>query len=421
METRERSHDSFDARGQTDPQSAQVPRTEQGKSIDCRAVDAVTDKPVADAVVKIVVRQLRDETGQPSYRELATHTTRTDAKGQFTVVVPQEHLTDSDPQREVDLFVTASHPRYVDSFGFGNPREIAREGITDSSADFRLMKLQPAREIHGRVVDPEGRPLSDTPIYKHYKDQQTRDADNPITTDREGSFRTKVVAGAVLTLEVRTEKGARNYQAVPVDRGDLGVLRIADGVRVTGRVVDSQGRPVQGISLTAPLESKADGQPNFLYRTNSQGRFTTDKLLPGKYLLTVDNIYDPDHVGFPIAEAPGVYVPLPLEVGTQPVADVTIAPVEDVRCVVTLKTTRPLPVADEKQNDPNSCKETSKLFSEAFLHVPFFPSAAAIKAFLGPVPRRVSSIPSAATRNPRRSPGRSRVPGTLAPCAWRKD
>ena len=284
-----------------------------GKAIECRAVDAVTEKPVPGAAVNILVRQLKDETGRSSFREMETGTTTADSQGRFTVVVPQKYLDDLDSKREIDMFVTASHADYATSFGFGSPRQIARDGVTDESADFRLMKLEPAKEIFGQAVDAKSRPLADTPVYKQYYEMQngrqshsqTRDADNPIKTDHEGRFRTKVAARVALNLEFRTLNAARNYQPVPLDRADLGILRIADGVRVTGRVLDARGRPVEGIMVNAPLQSKTESQPDFCYFTDQAGRFQTDKLPPGDYLLTVGGIYGSDNSrGFPLPTRP---------------------------------------------------------------------------------------------------------------------
>ncbi|MEN6365636.1 MAG: M56 family metallopeptidase [Thermoguttaceae bacterium] len=355
------------------------------KSIECRAIDAITGKPVAGAVVKIVVRQLKDEKGQHSYREIETSTTDADSQGQFTVVVPQKYLTESDSKREVDLFVTASHAGYVTGFGFGFPRRIVLEGVTDNSADFRLIKLEPAKEIYGQAVDAQGRPLAETPVYKNYYDArmghnsapltQTRDADNPIKTDREGRFRTKVATRAPLDLEFRTLGAARNYWSVPPDRTDLGVIRLPDGVRVTGRVLDAQNQPVQGITVNAPLQSKTESQPNVCYSTDDSGRFTTDKLSPGDYLFTVGQIYDRRHSASlsPIADAPGVYISQLLKIRAgEPVAELTLRPTKDVvRCAATLISTRPQPALD-KQTEPISLGDETgrKLLAELFLSNP---------------------------------------------------
>lgn len=350
-----------------------------GRAIASRAVDAVTKKPVAGAVVKIVVRQSKDERGRSFYRELETSTTTTGPQGQFTVVVPQEYLTDSDSRREVDLFVTASHASYVTGFGSGNPREIARKG--DASAYFRLIELEPAKEIYGQAVDAQGRPLAETPVYKHYSLSSEQpfvtspnDIHHRISTDREGRFRTKVSTRAAVSLEFRTPDAARNRLAVPLDRTDLGVIRIADGVRVKGRVLDAQGQPVRRVLVTAPLQSQTESQPNFSYFTDNMGRFQTDKMSPGDYLFTVhgfpvDGVFDKDEVGIATTDVPGVYVPLLVKIRDgEPVAELTLRPTQDVvRCVVTLVSTRPRPGAFDKQAEPEKLR---KWLAEAFFLAP---------------------------------------------------
>ena len=283
-----------------------------GRKFECRAVDAVSGKPVAGAVIKTEVRLNRDETGQSLYRPLEKYTTKTGPDGQFTIVIPQKYFSDSDPLREIDWIVTASHPDYVAGLGFGDPRSIAQENDNRSyrsNSDFRLLQLVPAREIFGQVVDANGRPLAETAIYKWYDDMQTLDADIVIKTDKEGRFRTKIPVRGKLNLEVRSVESARDFQPVPLDRNDLGVLRIPDGVRVTGRVVDAQDRPVREIQVNAPVHSKPDSQPNFCYFTDKEGRFQTDKLSPADYVFTVGGIRGPEpdsHTVFPNADPPDV-------------------------------------------------------------------------------------------------------------------
>lgn len=360
-----------------------TPENAPGKRVEGQAVDAVTGKPVAAAVIKAVIRQMTDETGKHSYGELETRTTNADSMGRFTVIVPDKYMQDSS-KRETDMFVTAAHDGYVTTFSFGQPRQIAQNGVTDDSAGFRLIKMEPAREIYGQAVDAQGRPLAEIPVYKSYHDNrtidisgkrgQTRDADNPIKTDREGRFRTKVAARAALDLEFRTAAAARNYQPVPLDRTDLGVIRIVDGIVVTGRVVDGRDQPVRGIMVTSPLQSKTERQPDFCYFTDGEGRFKTDKLSLGDYLFKVGGVYrSDDHAGTPIADAPGVYLPLLVKVRVgKPVAELALRPTRDVvRCTATLFSTRPKPALD-KQTEPISLENEAgrKLLAELFLSTP---------------------------------------------------
>ena len=43
--------------------------------------------------------------------------------------------------------------------------------------------------------------------------------------------------------------------------------------------------------MTTPPKSNVDNQPNFVYRTDNEGRFQSDGLAPGSYLVTVGGIY----------------------------------------------------------------------------------------------------------------------------------
>lgn len=345
---------------------------EPALSIRCRAVDAVTGKPVHDATVHFEVRLLRDATGQPMYRQLESSTTRTDREGRFTVSVPREYLADQDPQRSVDLFVKVSHPQYAMGLGFGNPRQLDNEDLPTNFADFRLVKLEPGREIHGRVLDPAGRPVSQVPIYKFYSPTQASDADNPISTDQQGRFRTMIPARIAPILEVRAGSFAEYYYAVPTDRADLGDLRLSEGVRVTGRVVDSQGQPVRRMTVTVPSFSKPANQPDASYQTDNAGRFHTSKLAPGKYVMTPLGVADADPPALlHTADAAGVFVPQPLEIRAgQPVAEPTLRPVADVRCTAALINTRPAPSPDDKPPPAKSNADQWKLLAEAMVDTP---------------------------------------------------
>jgi len=66
---------------------------------------------------------------------------------------------------------------------------------------------------------------------------------------------------------------------------NLGVIRIPDGVRVSGRVMDAKGHRCGEYRWTAPLQGTPDGQPNFVYYTDKEGRFNTDKLMAGEILI----------------------------------------------------------------------------------------------------------------------------------------
>ena len=120
------------------------------------------------------------------------------------------------------------------------------------------------------------------------------------------------------------------------------------GEKIIGRVVDSDGQPVPWISVTGPPKSNAGNQPNFVYTTDKEGRFQSDGLAPGTYLVTVGGIYrteDGKRSSTAVKDAPGVYIPFPVVIRHgQSVPELTVRPVESVR--FTARLYGPLPAGD---------------------------------------------------------------------------
>ncbi len=249
---------------------------------------------------------------------------------------------------------TITHPGYVAYFDTADAREIAAKGVSAAFPKFVAARLLPARTLTGRLLGPEGKPLAGVEIYKQYDmNNHPGDAETP-RTDAEGRFRTNVPARAALKLEFRAANAARNYLDVPADRADLGDVRLARGVRVPGRVVDAEGTPVPWISVTTPSLPDREGQPNFVYATDKDGRFRTDDLPPGRYLAHVGQVHRTDAgADSPLADkdAPGVYVDTTFEIkgdGANP-PELTLRPVEHAAFVASLAPIDPEPKSKDDQ------------------------------------------------------------------------
>ena len=320
------------------------------RSIACRAVDKATGAPIVGAEVVFTVEQSKDEQGEDSRETLEEHATKTDADGRYVVTVPRKYLPPLAPKQSLDVRVEIRHPGYVEWFGTEDVREIAAKGASDDAIGFRLARLPAARTLTGRVFSPDGKPLGDVTIYKDY--DRAKPADYPLDgdipqTDAEGRFRTNVPVGKALKLEFRAADTARNYVDIPADKSDLGDIRLSRGVRVAGRVLDADGRPVKWINVTTPSVPDQAGQPNFNYTTEPDGSFRTDELPPGQYLAKVGDIHRDDEgksTGFAFKDAPGVYLPAPLLIrpdGRSEPAELIFRPSEHVRFVARQVTTRP--------------------------------------------------------------------------------
>ena len=141
---------------------------------------------------------------------------------------------------------------------------------------------------------------------------------------------------------------------IRADQTDLGDIRLAKGVRISGRIVDGEGVPVRGISVTTPSIPNQNGQPNFVETTDKDGRFQTDELPPGKYLIQVGQIHETEageRMPVAVKDAPGVYIATPIEIRDgRSIPDApTIRPVESVRFTATLEPTDPAP---KDKDDP---------------------------------------------------------------------
>ena len=329
------------------------------------AVDPLADAAVTDAEATIEVEQWSGEADQTMMKTVDSKKVKTDQNGRFTVVVPAKYLAKTLPKTDYLLRVTVAHPRYVTFFDTVFCSELAEKGVKSLYPAFRYIKMLKARELSARVVDAEGRPMSNVDVYKLY--YEVPDKDNPVKV-KDGLFRTKVPVGVPLTLEFRALNVARNYVRVAADRTDLGEIRLVPGARITGRVLDGEGRPVRGISVTTRAFPYKNTQPNFNYPTDKDGRFRSDELAAGKYRLDVGSIHEDDD-GKPasgaVKDAPGVYLPRLVDiVSGQPDSDFTLKPVESVLCLATLETHRPKPTERVKEGmEPSEAASIAREWS----------------------------------------------------------
>jgi hypothetical protein len=84
--------------------------------------------------------------------------------------------------------------------------------------------------------------------------------------------------------------------------GDLGEIRVPEGIRIHGRVLSAEGEPVSGIAVNAYHQDRDEALQTYFVAsgirrsaiTDAEGRFTIDPLPPGEYrVVPEDELSDP--------------------------------------------------------------------------------------------------------------------------------
>lgn len=161
--------------------------------------------------------------------------------------------------------------------------------------------MKPALSISGRVLDAETRmpvPGIEVEIGDRFEIGRTFPA---ILTNAEGAFRAEGLPPGPREIEVgKGTDGREDYAPVVLDGIEAGtkdlVIRLRRGLTISGRVLDSSGRPVEDQVVQVELERNFDetpeGEPSFLTRwvpTGPDGTFVAKGLLAGKYRIRVED------------------------------------------------------------------------------------------------------------------------------------
>jgi len=271
---------------------------ERGGGLTGRVTDPYA-APVAGARVRLfaapkeadtLVLQVRDG------EQLADHETHTDADGGFVV----------------DTVAAGVYDLRIDAAGLAPLRRMGIEVPRGERHDLGRLVAEPAVAVAGRVVDGDGEPVAGARVsvnpfspYRGWRGSRSVYvfASGPsaasaqvggVVTDEEGHFRLGGLAAEELVdLDVdHTRHRSRKVDGVAPPVDDL-EIELDIGVRVTGRVLDSSGRPVPAAQVR--LRTKSNVQTSGGQSTRSsghsalsdeEGRFDEAGLAPGILDLT---------------------------------------------------------------------------------------------------------------------------------------
>ena len=182
---------------------------------------------------------------------------------------------------------------FAPEWGHSSIRLEARPGLRIRDI---VIHLRPAVELEGRVVDPEGRPVPGAEVVVLSASQgQSALAPMPdrFVTDDRGAFDLQSAPWAL--LEARREGFAPGRARVDGPARRAGRLEIrlrpgeaasGEGAMIAGRVLDADGRPVEGaLVASAPMFNRRRLANSAQALTDEGGEFLLEGLDRGRYTL----------------------------------------------------------------------------------------------------------------------------------------
>jgi len=272
----------------------------QGLSFAGRVVDLETGKPIED--VSILVERSLPAAGPQSIPSWAGQSAiRTGADGRFQLTFPPEQVA----ERGLKFTLSVRLPGYI-------PRKsrvtdlatILRRQALGDRPFFETVRLEKGVEYTAQIVTPSGKPAADVPYL--FVNWSGGDNDSPGfsneyqgRTDAEGWFRLPSPKSHCVALYVLPAQPARaSFPYAPyqhfwgTDRPsehpdvwaptDLGRIVLARGVRLPGRLVDLEARPIAGQTITA---YSVTGRERHSATTGADGSFVLGPLRYANYWI----------------------------------------------------------------------------------------------------------------------------------------
>lgn len=237
-----------------EPQTDNVAPLETAKGLTYSGI--VVNKKSGEPIegVEVLVR-LKTSSEHP-WPTLDESTYPTDAKGNYQFTITPDQLGDSHLYIEVE----AAHPDYARKSPSGYALSMIRKNQKlGEEPFFARIELRPAEAVFGILLDPDGQPATGVNVLGYSKEnpRDLRDYGSftSTETDEQGHFRLNMVAGGHSVVWFRPRDFAPETHVLKERKGDLGNIQLERGVSLSGRVVDSDGKPVAGVWVNAELRS----------------------------------------------------------------------------------------------------------------------------------------------------------------------
>lgn len=294
--------------------SPTVDRKREARTYKCRVITHGTMAPIAGATIR-VKRSLYGDSRFPKGNDIETTTHTSDENGYYSVVVPAEQMRERYLYIELDV----EHPQHMSKRGSGYAMGMIRKNERLGERPFfETTRLYAAQQVTGRLVLPNGESAARVKIagYQYAGERPWSRATGytgsffEVRTDTAGRFSFPIVTHGRAAFWFQPEDAAPLGVVVPEQRGDLGVIKLTDGFRVKGRVLDADGKPIAGVKMRAvrqPPESSKIDEFNRTSRavggyqrwgvTDDRGEFELAPVAEGKYEFEISEYEEQRRAG----------------------------------------------------------------------------------------------------------------------------
>ncbi len=265
-----------------------------------RVVEVETGKPVIGATV-IVDRSIRGADPRTLPPWAGEETMRTDGDGRFRLSFPPEQVS----EHRLTILLRIKHPGFIAR----KSRRVLLADVIRGRARgeepfFATITMERGIAYSGRVMTPGGRPAAGLPYrfedWGRGKNPSRHFMDDPEgRTDDDGRILLRMTKTQTLAIHLGphpsagarfpyapyqhlwgTDDPSRNPDVwVPTDLGQIVLTR---GVRVSGRLVDTEGRPIAGQTIRADPTMGLDVHSA---TTEADGSFSLGPLRPANYSI----------------------------------------------------------------------------------------------------------------------------------------
>lgn len=218
-----------------------------------------------------------------------------DQNGKYEVRIPKSVVDAA----KNSVGIEYQHPRYLPSRHSSWPLRMPDDPI-GKGIDHRHAKLEPGVKVNGRIVQPDGSPARDVPVMF----ASNRDGFGDSNGGYDHGFWTRTDADGRYLLYTRNtwpqrvhwfpDRYEANSRALTQNFGEQATIRLKSGLALAGKVVDAQGKPLEGIVVQAWTGTRV---PYLFAISDTAGVFRFSPLPAGSYRLAPVRSYHDNVTG----------------------------------------------------------------------------------------------------------------------------